>query len=373
MKNFFKLAVLAVILFGTYGIVKILGNPISLYPYPYIIKNTSYHDLEQAENANILIVGDRMAQGLENVKPALLKELSKDFSTDLIIYNWAEENEGLHRTLDKLLQLKKYPSIIIYQGASKEFYEEKFTLNQSIELEKNLAKYHDPETASLLMAYPLFSKFIYSYKNIISLGPIVKRIQVERPAEKMQQLFEMGYRVFDLEMDQLVSLAKERNFSLFLLTTPINLKTLPKEVCSNSTSNTLETEQLEISKLLKEGRSKEAFERISFLGNSIQGNAKNYYLLGMALENMGRFEEAALALNQGSAFDCHPWRSNIVFNNIIRTKINEKNVYVVDFDKIVNQNFGIRNLFIDEIYPKMEFYDILGVEIAPMIGQIFKR
>lgn len=373
MKNFFRAAILAIILFGAYGLYRVMERPITLYPYPYIIKNTSYNDKEQAENSNILIIGDRMAQELEKIKPSLLKELSKDFSTDLIIYNWAEENEGLHRTLDKLSSLKKYPQIIIYQGGSREFYEEKFNLNQNIEFEKNLAKYRDPSTISLIQAYPFFSKFIYSFKNLTQLGPDIKRAQGEKPAEEIQKIFEMGYKIFDLEMDQLVKMAKEKNFSLFLVTTPLNLKIAPKEICSNASSETLDKEQMEISNLLKQGKSKEAFERISLLGNSIQGNARNYYLLGMALENMGNFKDAALALNEGSVFDCHPWRSNIVFNNIIRTKINEKNIYMIDFDKIVNQNFGIRDLFQDEIYPKKEFYDLLGSEMAPMIGQIFKR
>ena len=373
MKNFFRISLLAIIFLGSYGIYIIIKRPTSLYPFPYILKNTSYDDLERAEGADILIVGDRMAGGLDNFKSSLLKGLSKEFSTDLIIYNWAEENEGLHRTLDKLSSLKKYPGIIIYQGASREFYEEKFGLKGAQEFANNLEKFKDPKTISLIMAYPLFSKFIYSYKNIIKLGPKSQIFQGERVSQEMQKLFEIGYQVFDLEMDKLVEMAGEKNFSLFLLTSPINLKIPPKEICSNSTSPSLENELSEISNLLKEGKSKESFERISILGNSIQGNAKIYYLLGMSLEGIGRFEDAALALNQGSAFDCYPWRSNIVFNNIIRSQSGKKNIFMVDFDRIVNQNFGIRNLFMDEIFPKIEFYDLLGAEMAPMIGTIFKR
>jgi hypothetical protein len=373
MKNFFRVSLLAIIFLGSYGIYIITKRPTSLYPFPYILKNTNYSDLELAENADILIVGDRMAAGLDNVKSSLLKGLSKDFSTDLSIYNWAEENEGLHRTLDKLSSLKKYPGIIIYQGASREFYEEKFKLSGAGEFRNNLEKFKDPKTISAIMAYPLFSKFIYSYKNLIQLGTKPQKFQGERASQEMQKIFEIGYQLFELEMDKLVEMAGEKNFSLFLLTSPINLKVPPKEICSNSTTPSLENELSEISNLLKEGKSKESFERLNILGNSLQGNAKIYYLLGMSLENMGRFEDAALALNQGSAFDCYPWRSNIVFNNIIRSQSGKKNIFMVDFDRIVNQNFGIRNLFMDEIFPKIEFYDILGDEISPMIATIFKR
>ncbi len=373
MKNFFRLSILAIIFLGSYGIYIIIRQPTSLYPFPYILKNTNYPDKEQAENADILIVGDRMAASLDYIKSSLLKGLSKDFSTDMIIFNWAQENEGLHRTLDKLSSLKKYPGIIIYQGASSEFYEEKFKLKGADEFADNLKKFKKPETISLIMAYPLFSKFIYSYKNVMELGPTPQRVQGERVSEEMQKIFEMGYQVFELEMEKLVEMAQEKNFSLFLVTSPLNLSIPPKEICHNSTSPTLEKEQAEISNLLKEGKSKESFERAAILTNSIVGNAQNYYLLGMALENMGRFEDATLALDQGSAFDCYPWRSNIVFNNILKSKDGRKNIFVVDFDRIVNQNFGRRELFMDEIFPKIEFYNLLGEEIAPMVGTIFKR
>jgi tetratricopeptide (TPR) repeat protein len=373
MKIKFKGLILVIILIGLIGIFKIMMRPTSLYPYPYTFGNISYPDKNRAENCDILIVGDRMAMGLENLKPSLLKILYEEFSPNIDIFNWAEENEGLHRTLNKLSNLKKYPQIIIYQGASQEFYEKKFNLEQAETFSKNLKNYRDPQKVSLIMAFPPTSKFIYSLESLVEIGPILKRNGGEKTAEKMQQTFEMEYKIFELEMDNFANLAKEKNFFLFLLTTPINTKIPPKEICSNSTTPTLETEQKEIAELLRKGKSKEAFERVSLLGARIEGNAKNYYLLGLSLEAMGRFEEAEEFLNQGSAFDCFPWRSNIVFNNIIRSKLGERNIYMVDFDRIVNKNFGLRDLFLDQIFPTAEFYDLLGAEIAPMIGNIFKR
>ena len=56
MKNFFRVSLLAIFLFGSYGTYIILKRPTSLYPLPYILKNTIYRDLELAQNADILIV-----------------------------------------------------------------------------------------------------------------------------------------------------------------------------------------------------------------------------------------------------------------------------------------------------------------------------
>ncbi len=371
MKRFFKIFILGVAFLSIWGIFTILRKPTTLYPLPYTFVPITYADQSSAEKSDILIVGDRMGVGLENLNPSLQKILSKDFSVQ--IFNWAEENEGLHRTINKLLSLKRYPPIIIYQGASKEFFENKFSLEQSDTFIKNLEKFHNPNTLSLMMAFPMTSKLIYQNGNLIKLGPNLNPNRLELSSEDMQKTAEMEYMLFELEMEKLTNIAANNNFSLFLLTTPLNLKINPKEICSNSTSPSLEEEQREISKMLKEGRSKEALERAIALGNIAKGNAANYFLLGTSLESLGRFEEAAEAYSQGTAFDCYPWRSNLVFNNIIRTMTGRKNVYIVDFDKFVNQNFGLRDLFLDEIFPKGEFYDLLGEEIAPMISKILKR
>ncbi|MFI5391813.1 MAG: hypothetical protein ACHQYQ_10665, partial [Bacteriovoracales bacterium] len=228
MKIKFKVFILVTILIGLIGIFKILMRPSTLYPYPYTFGNISYPDKNRAENCDILIVGDRMAIGLENLKPSLIKILSEEFSPNIDIFNWAEENEGLHRTLNKLSSLKKYPKIILYQGASQEFYEKKFELEQAETLSKNLKNYRDAQKISLIMAFPPTSKFIYSLENLVEIGPILKRNGEEKAAEKMQETFEMEYKIFELEMDNFANLAKEKNFFLFLLTTPINTIIPPK-------------------------------------------------------------------------------------------------------------------------------------------------
>ena len=66
-----------------------------------------------------------MGSALQRFLPEMIERLSKDLNEPIKIYNWSKPNEGLHRTISKLKSLKKLPPMVIFHGASQEFFEKK--------------------------------------------------------------------------------------------------------------------------------------------------------------------------------------------------------------------------------------------------------
>jgi len=373
MKLFIKILFILIISIGGFLTYHFGKNPTNLFPFPYILKTTEVKNLENTEIADVLIIGDRMALNLETIQKILVKDSSPGFSKDLIIFNWGEINEGLHRTIKKITALKIVPELVIYHGASEEYFEKKFYLEEKDNLDRNLKRYNDPKIMSSILSYPPLSKVFYNYGHYMELGNTPKETITELPAIKKQIQMEMSYKIFQGELDELIRLSKMKRFKLLLLTTPLNLNIPPKETCVNSISDSLTKEHQKLEKMLKDGQTKQAFNELNKLAQAVPGNARNYFLLGLSLKMMGRFQEARAVLEQGTAFDCFSWRSNIVYNNIIRNTAYREKITLFDFDQIVNQHFGHKQLFADEIFPLKELYILLGEKLALKINKFFKN
>ncbi|TDJ03983.1 MAG: tetratricopeptide repeat protein [Deltaproteobacteria bacterium] len=372
MKQFIKILFLLLITLGGYLVYHISEKPTNIFPFPYILDKTKIKDSVKAQNSDVLIIGDRMALNLNVVMESMVKESSPGFSQKLKIYNWGVENEGLHRTLKKLKSLKTVPELVIYHGASQEFFEKKFYLAERDNLNKNLKKYGDRKIMSSILFYPPLSKYFYSYDEYMILGERPIEDIRELPAVKKQIQLAMSYKIFQGELEELLRLSKAKRFKLFLMTVPLNLNIPPKETCINSISPTLSKEHQRLEKMIKEGKTKEAFSELNKLGQSVPENARNYFLLGLSLKSMGKFQEARAVLEQGTAFDCFSWRGNIIFNNIIRNTAYLKNIPLIDFDQIVNQHFGHKQLFKNEIFPLHELYKLVVEKLAKKINRFYK-
>jgi tetratricopeptide (TPR) repeat protein len=188
----------------------------------------------------------------------------------------------------------------------------------------------------------------------------------------MQLQLEMGYIIYNQELLALLDLAKEKKFKLYFITSPINFNMPPKETCSNSTSPTLMKEHEKLEGMIKAGRTKDAFSELKKLGQNFPGNAYNYFLLGLTLKSMGKFQEARAVFEQGTLFDCYSWRATLATNNIIRKISGLHKVPLIDFDEIVNGHFGHKQLFQDEIFPLNGLYKLLVEKLAPQINHFFK-
>lgn len=365
--------ILFILILGAAGYLYYLYKytPSSVSPYPYLFANQSIEGIDEANESHVLIIGDRMGVRLNNYIPDITEHTSKGLKTPLRIVNWSREHEGLHRTLRKLKKLSSFPKLIIYHGASEEFYEKRFTTKDQKTLIHNFRIFADDRKLSLIMTFPFLSKFIYRKMNYYHLSNDIKENKTIYPAPIKQVQMQMGYRLYKRELLDLITLVKEKGSMLALMTTPINLEIDVKEVCKNSISTSISREQNEINRYLMDGDAKSAYVKAAALLPNTPGNATSYALVGKSLSKMGRFQEARENLENATAFDCKTWRSSIVFNNIIRKVAKQDEVLLVDFDDSVNRSYGKNVTFLDDLYPQEIFYEELVRNIKKMVITTF--
>ena len=331
----------------------------TIVPYPYVIAQKSWDRENVASSANVLLLGDRMGKRLERYIPNLILNTSKNLERPLSIVNWAEDHEGIHRTVAKLKSLKKAPQLIFYHGMSEEFFEKRFLTTDQKTIEENFELYNNDKILSMIMTFPIISKFVYKAPNYYHLGKNIRKDTTKYPDRFKQVQLEMGYKFFQFELDDLIRYARENGSILVLMTTPLNLEVNTGKVCKNSISSTLIREQEEIELLINDGDAKSAYIKTKGLLKNTSGNARTYRLMGKTLIKLGRFSEARAYLENSTAFDCKTWRSNVVFNNIVRKAAEKHDLRIIDFDDMVNKNIGSNVLFMDKLYPQELFYERL--------------
>lgn len=330
-------------------------------PYPYTISNYNIEGLPLAEKANVLIIGDRMGKALDKE----IKEL--EASTQLAFYNWSQPHEGLHRTLFKLKKLNKFPPIIIYHGASEELYEKKFNVFEKSKIEKNFATYENDKIISLIITFPILSKYYYHKINYIDLNSIAENKEVYSPEDKLNQK-DLSFQLYRQEIKDLIELVHQNKSKLIFITTPLNSTIEPKEVCAHATTPTTQVIIIEIEKLINEGKFKEAYSTAKKLSAVTTSNAKSFYLLGLAARGAGDLQESRIAFQKASAFDCINWRGNAVYNAIMAKEARKNQIPVIDFDLQINSGESPDATFFDEIYPQNIFY----LSLAKQLGETIK-
>jgi|GEM_PF-529787 len=366
MKKIFIALALLVMGAGGFAWYTYAGKKTLLVPYPYFFNANASKALETelsaAEKARILIVGDRMAAPLSNYTKELSEELGKNFKSPPVIYNWSKPHEGLHRTLFKLKSLKKFPSIIVYLGASSELYEKTFSINDFRAVSKNFEIYDDEKIISLIITFPWLSKVLYKKMNYFELGAI-KEYKNGLPANLKMKEKEMSFMMFQYELREMIDLVKDKKSSLVLITTPLNLEIPPKETCSTSTGTTVVEVQQEIDFFLQQGNFKKAFTDAKELANETPGNAQSYFLLGKASMGLGDLANAREAFQKATVFDCSNWRGNAVYNSIMRAEAKKRQLSLIDFDQMMSSSLSKDGLFSDELFPQNLFYQNLVSEL----------
>jgi hypothetical protein len=342
-------------------------------PYPYSFNTNAKMALEkeivEAGNAKILIVGDRMGEVMSKYTPELIDELAKSFKFQPKIYNWSKPHEGLHRTLNKLKSLKKFPSIIIYHGASSELFEKTFDVTDKEAIFKNFSFYDDEKIISLIITFPWLSKIIYKKMHYVELGPI-KEYQNQLPSTSKILEKEVSFKLFDYELRELIDLVKDKKSNLILITTPLNLEVRPHEICSHSTTNAVIEMQQEIEELLKEGNFKKAYPKALALSNETVSNALSFYLLGQASMGLGDLPMARESFQKATVFDCSSWRGNAVYNAIMKSTAKKRQVTLIDFDQYMASALSKDGLFMDDIFPQNVFYQTMIGELKENLKKI---
>lgn len=344
------------------------ANPEQIVPYPYYFLAPAS---ALQSDAPILIIGDRMGEYFAKFKTELSSVISQNLDNSIKIQSLAQSGDGIHRTLYKLKALKGWPQILIYQGGSEEFLENKFELGEIPKIVKNFKLYEDERIETALILYPWLSRVVYEPVKRTALEE-VPDLAEEVPENEYLRRLETELLLYEKQLVQLVDLSKDRNSLLILSTTPINLDIEPKRVCGFTSNLEIEKEILGLEEVLQTKNFKAAYTRSSKLVTQYSGNAKLFYLHGLSAKGLGKIDEARKAMLEASAFDCSPWRSSEVFNSIIRKVAREKQVLLFDYAKLVDKNWTNGATFFDEIYPQNLYYERGTNQLGLVIKNILK-
>ncbi len=326
-------------------------------------------EIQQAEQAKILILGDRMGKTLDTYTKNIQEDFGGVFKTPPSIYNWSAENEGLFRTIHKLKMLKKLPPIIIYFGASSELFEKKFRVEDKKSILKNWKTFDDERLISLIITFPWLSKVLYKDVLYFDLADFTEYKNFLAAPQKLEEK-ELSFKIFEYEMKEMIDYIKEKKSNLVLITTPINLEIEPKEVCAHASTDDVIGLQQEIEAEIKEGAFKSAFPKAKELSEVTYSNARSFYLYGKAALGVGDIKTAREALLKASVFDCSSWRGNAVYNAIMKAQAEKNLVQLVDFDQYMTSNLSNEGLYFDEIVPQNIFYQSMIKELGDILKKI---
>lgn len=362
------LATLGVLLTGGYFVwQRYKQNPLQIVPFPYTFQESAP---ATKLDAPILITGDRMGVYFSKFNAVLADTISSNLDKPIKIQSLAKNGYGLHRTLHDLKSLTQWPQILIYQGASEEYYETKFLLSEIKKIRENFDRYRDDRIETFMILYPELSRIVYEPIKRVELAP--EPTPEEVTEEDYLKRLETEILLFEQQLIQLVQMSKDRNTLLILTTTPINLDETPHKVCAFTTTTDIEAEILGLRDLLRANDPKSAYTKSSKLITQYSGNAELLYLHGQIAKRIGNIDEAKSTLLQASAYDCDPWRVTELHNSIIRKVARENQILLFDFSELVAGDFGKNTTFFDEIHPQNLYYDKGMEQLGLVIKSILK-
>ena len=332
-------------------------------PYPYEIEDIPYKNLKEANEADILIIGDRMGKKITPYVLPIIEKTSGKFKKELKLYNWSESYEGMHRTLAKVKSLSQWPSLIIYHGASEEFHEKRASLTDHEKILKNFEYLKSDILSSLILTIPRLSRILYHSINKIKLTELIHPDEKNYTSIEKQKQMEIIYKLFEYELDELIRLTINNKSRLILLTTPLNLSISPKKICHNSITPSIVNEQKKIEELLEENKYLKAFDKAQKLIKKSIGNARSFHLTSQAAIKLHKQKMARDYGNIATAFDCQTWRGNSVLNSIVTKAALSYQIRLLDFNYLVNRNLGEQSFF-DELFPEEIYYQKLGRDIV---------
>lgn len=356
-----------ILLLGSF-ILNLSKREASKNPFPNSYLYTDVEGQELIEKSQILIIGDSGAKKLTRFENNLKELLEEKVDGPIRFYNWAQEGENLSRTIAKLKALKKLPPIIIYQGGADEFVEARFKLDDHINLQKNFKTYRSPGKKSLIELFPTLSKYFFlptsklRFENIII--PSKMHYNTDREFQLQSQL---TYLFYEEEVKELIRFTSAKKSKLILLTAPINLDLPPLKTCSQAQNKSILTNLQEAEKSYNKGRYKDAYQSIKPILNKVEGHAHAHFLIGQIFRELGQINTSIEHLQKANSFSCRPGRVNKVFNSIIHHYGSKYGVTIIDFETIINRDYGKNNLFFQEDTPQDIYYQkMLGILLAKL-------
>lgn len=372
MKKFLSFIIItisgALLTIGIFLFLRFQNNPQQIVPYPYTFeKEAPSFNVD----APILIVGDRMGEYLAKFNEELAQMISVNLTKPIKVQSIAKTGNALHRTLHELKSINQWPQILIYQGGSEEFNEKKFDQREIKKIKTNFKLFKDERIETLLILFPILSRFLYEPVNQIVLPEILTPKSDKETEEDYFQKLDMELLLFEEQLIQLASLSKNRGSLLILTTTPLNLDVAPRKICDFTTTDELNSEMVEIKQLIEENP-KTAYSITSKLLAKNIAHPELLYLHGQAAKKIGLPGEAIRNLVKSSAYDCSPWRTTEVQNSIIRKVANDQQILLFDFAQLVQNDYLNGPTFFDEIFPQNLYYEKGMAQLGLVIRNILK-
>ncbi len=348
---------------------RVQTNPEGVIPVPYVLPAVSE---KIAVDAPLLLVGDRMAKRFGLFKETLSLDISVGLSKPLKTGVLASENTGLHRTLRLLENLEKWPKIMLYTGGSEELVEEKFLTREIPTIRRNFERYGDDRWRTLLMVWPDSARLLYDplVRQVLPAEPTVSTREMSEA--EYQARLELSYRIYEIELEQLVDLTRSKDVVLIFMTVPVNLDIPPKKTCSVARTEESKRELGAIRELIRQQDYKAAYPRAKELAENTLANAEVLFLYGQVAQRIGRSEEAKGALRKAAAFDCTSWRANEVTNSILRKVARAHRVTLFDFADMVDDDWRKNATFFDELYPQNLYYEKASKALATVLRKMLK-
>lgn len=371
MKKIASSVILIIILLGSsYAYLRFSKNRKQVKPYPYIIKDINIPEYDT--EAPILIIGDRQGTRLASFSKFLAQMVSLNLSKPIKVASIAEKGEGLHRTLEKIKNLPKFPLIILYLGGNEEFHESVFQTKDINRITANFKKYSDSITRTLLMIFPNISRFVYKPVDYKVLGPVIQKDVNNYTDTTVQKRNIILFELYKEHLRELFDYAKDHGSYLIAMTQPLNLDSVPRKSCTGSFPKNLNDKYLEVVSLIKQKDFKAAYGISKELVIMAPNNAKILYLHGKVAKNLNKINEAIKYLKLSSAYDCNLWRGNIVYNSILRKIANDKETALFDFQKLIESEWTQNITFIDDIYPQSIYFEKLAKGLAARIKKLLR-
>lgn len=363
-KIFLAIFALTALSIGTLAYLRYSNTPELIIPYPYQVLMKS----ENQFNSQVAIVGDGLAKQLDRYQDRLKDELKAANLASLSVKNFGMPNEGLHRTLARLKNLKTWPKLIVFFGSGSEFYEKKFEITDYSKIISNFKKYEDENTSSLIMTFPILSHYLYQPVHFQSLTSLPKQAYELKETDSLKWL-EMTFFIFQYEFSEFLELALKNHSKVIIITAPYKLDSLIKRSCAQSMTETMAQELSRIQTLQLEGNSKQALAELQPLIEHMPVNARAQYLLGEIYVGVGDFAGAKQAFYNAHLYDCQIWRAHPVFNSIMKKEAQKRSIQVIDFERNMINRFGEEGQFVDDRLPSDIYFHDLVKELALAMKQ----
>lgn len=348
------------------------SNRSSLVPYPFVIETTG----DQSDiDAPILIVGDMMAKRLSTFAKNLSTKISGDIQTPIEVASIAADEEGLHRTLDKIKKLKRLPFVIIYLGNLDNSKEMTFYNKNMQTILKNFELYEDPMVQSILMMVQELSRFIYFPIKYTRLGDsIAPDENLTKGSDSLyQQRMRVNFKLYEALIDDLFRYISKANSFIIPVTSPLNLKVKPNKSCYGSFDEITHEDYKKVIQLIKKKDYKSAYNLSKDLVLINSAHASSQYLHGLASEKINKYAEAQKHFELARALDCGNTKNgHPVYNVILKKAANKHGFSYLDYHQYMVDQSRINHTFIDEFYPQDFYLDKLTDMLALRIKKLLK-